>query len=94
MIVKGLTEEIATSAEKAQMLIEQSRLNRMVGATALNADSSRSHAVYQIKLIKIPKQATKRDIQQVRYWKIGFRLLSYTSRTEPWPIVVFYYVGG
>lgn len=86
VVVRDLTEEVALSAEQAQGLIDRARLNRMVAATSLNADSSRSHAVYQIKLIRMPKGVTKKDIQQnptlLKYSTFSIADLAGSERTR------------
>ncbi|KAG7356195.1 kinesin motor domain containing protein [Nitzschia inconspicua] len=48
----GLTQHPVTSPQHVMDLIEQGAGNRSTGTTSRNADSSRSHAVLQIKLIK------------------------------------------
>ena len=48
----GLTEHSVQAPEHVMNLIEEGSKNRSTGTTSRNADSSRSHAVLQIKLIK------------------------------------------
>ena len=48
----GLSEHPAQNPEKVMELIEQGAGNRSTGTTSRNADSSRSHAVLQLKLVK------------------------------------------
>ena len=48
----GLTEHPVGSAEDLLSMIEEGALNRSVGTTSANADSSRSHAVLQLSLRK------------------------------------------
>jgi hypothetical protein len=48
----GLTQHPVESPKNVMDLIEQGAGNRSTGTTSRNADSSRSHAVLQIKLIK------------------------------------------
>lgn len=48
----GLTEHPVKSPEQVMELIERGAANRSTGETSRNADSSRSHAVLQIKLTK------------------------------------------
>jgi len=48
----GLTEHPVHAPEHVMQLIEEGAVNRSTGTTSRNADSSRSHAVLQIKLMK------------------------------------------
>jgi kinesin family protein 2/24 len=48
----GLTEHPVRSPDNVMELIEQGAANRSTGTTSRNADSSRSHAVLHIKLMK------------------------------------------
>jgi len=48
----GLTEHAVHAPEHVMHFIEQGSENRSTGTTSRNADSSRSHAVLQIKLVK------------------------------------------
>lgn len=61
----GLTEHPVDSPENVMNLIEQGAQNRSTGTTSRNADSSRSHAVLQIKLIK--SSGRKKDIEHGRF---------------------------
>ena len=46
----GLTEHPVTAPDDLMQLIEEGATNRSTGTTSRNADSSRSHAVLQLKL--------------------------------------------
>ena len=48
----GLTQHPVHAPEHVMHLIEEGAVNRSTGTTSRNADSSRSHAVLQIKLMK------------------------------------------
>jgi kinesin family protein 2/24 len=48
----GLTEHSVHVPDHVMDLIEEGSKNRSTGTTSRNADSSRSHAVLQIKLVK------------------------------------------
>jgi kinesin family protein 2/24 len=52
VVVVGLREERVTTVEHLLEVIDAGLLSRTTGATAGNADSSRSHAVVQIRLIE------------------------------------------
>ncbi|MGK3736174.1 MAG: kinesin family protein 2/24 [Bacillariaceae sp.] len=60
----GLTEHPAHAPEHVMQLIEEGALNRSTGTTSRNADSSRSHAVLQIKLMK---NGRKKNIEHGRF---------------------------
>ncbi|KAL6059833.1 Kinesin-like protein kif20a, variant 2 [Balamuthia mandrillaris] len=61
-VVKGLLEKGVSSAEEAYELLQKGQQNRQVAATVLNRDSSRSHAIFSIKLLHIPKGKGKKSI--------------------------------
>lgn len=48
--VKGLQEIVVDNPSKLQEIIDQGMSNRTVASTQMNADSSRSHSVFQITL--------------------------------------------
>jgi len=50
--VKGLQEIVVDSPEKMQALIDQGMSSRTTASTQMNADSSRSHSVFTIKVHK------------------------------------------
>mmetsp|Transcript_27767 Transcript_27767/g.65252 ORF Transcript_27767/g.65252 Transcript_27767/m.65252 type:complete len:791 (+) Transcript_27767:816-3188(+) len=61
----GLTEHSVHAPEHVMHLIEEGSKNRSTGTTSRNADSSRSHAVLQIKLIK--SAGRKTNIEHGRF---------------------------
>jgi len=72
----GLTEHSVHAPEHVMQLIEEGAKNRSTGTTSRNADSSRSHAVLQIKLMK--RSGRGKNIEHGEYkW---FVLLSYKLR--------------
>ena len=60
----GLTEHPVHAPEHVMQLIEEGAANRSTGTTSRNADSSRSHAVLQIKLMK---KGRKQNIEHGRF---------------------------
>jgi len=61
----GLTEHAVQAPNHVMDLIEQGSENRSTGTTSRNADSSRSHAVLQIKLIK--RDRRRKNIEHGMY---------------------------
>jgi len=54
--INGLTETVAATWEDTLRCLEQGSLNRRTGATAMNHQSSRSHAVFTLTInqVKLP----------------------------------------
>ncbi|KAF8381852.1 klp-4 [Pristionchus pacificus] len=57
--VDGLSELAVSSFEQIEKLIEEGNRSRTVAATNMNAESSRSHAVFMIKLTQILRNIEK-----------------------------------
>ncbi|KAI9609500.1 hypothetical protein H4Q26_007457 [Puccinia striiformis f. sp. tritici PST-130] len=53
--VHGLTEIRVKTAEEAKILLRRGQVNRTVFSTYANRTSSRSHGIFTIKVIKLPK---------------------------------------
>lgn len=53
--IHGLTEIRVKTAEEAKVLLRHGQINRTVFSTCANRTSSRSHGIFTIKLIKLPK---------------------------------------
>lgn len=60
--VAGLKEIRVRSAEEAKKVIQMGQINRRVFGTLANKQSSRSHAVFSIRVIRVKKGA---DVQKV-----------------------------
>lgn len=50
VFVENLTEETTSCAEEAESVMARGALNRRVGETAMNRESSRSHSVFTLHL--------------------------------------------
>jgi len=61
----GLTEHPVHAPDHVMQLIEEGAINRSTGTTSRNADSSRSHAILQIKLMK--NSGRKKDVEHGRF---------------------------
>jgi kinesin family protein 20 len=55
--IANLQEIRVRSAEEAKRIIKVGQINRRVFGTVMNAESSRSHAIFTIRIIKVPKGA-------------------------------------
>jgi len=60
--VKGLQEIVVDSPQKIQGLLDQGMSSRTVASTQMNADSSRSHSVFTIKIHKKDLSDESRNI--------------------------------
>lgn len=54
MYVHAVTEIEVKSAEEAFEVFQRGQRRRRVAHTALNAESSRSHSVFTIRLVQVP----------------------------------------
>jgi len=59
--IHGLTEIRVKTAEEAKILLRHGQVNRTVFSTYANRTSSRSHGIFTIKLIKLPKNMQLSD---------------------------------
>ena len=65
--VKGLKEIVVDSPMKLESIVDQGVKARTVATTQMNADSSRSHSVFTIKIHqKDPEDETKNLFAKVR----------------------------
>jgi hypothetical protein len=62
-VVEGLTEEIVTSREQMLAVVARGEAQRHYGATALNADSSRSHTLFRVVIeSRVPSSASAASV--------------------------------
>ncbi|KAK9510750.1 hypothetical protein O3M35_005471 [Rhynocoris fuscipes] len=62
LVIPGLTEVEVTSPEETLDKLKEGSLGRMVGATAMNAQSSRSHAIFTVNIKITPNENPKETI--------------------------------
>ena len=55
--INGLTETITFNCEETLRCLEQGSLNRRTGATAMNLQSSRSHAIFTLTINEVIDQS-------------------------------------
>jgi hypothetical protein len=60
--IAGLREVRIQTAEEGRRILKLGQLNRRVFGTLANQASSRSHAIFTIKFLRIPKQGIKVSI--------------------------------
>ena len=63
--VHGVTEVEVKSANEALRLYYKGQKRRRVGATALNKDSSRSHGIFSIRIVRTGYDATYDEVIMV-----------------------------
>ena len=68
--MKGLKEIVIDSPEKMQAIVDQGMKSRTVASTQMNADSSRSHGVFTIKI----HQKDTEDESKNLFAKVGLLL--------------------
>lgn len=66
MYISGVTEVEVMSTEEAYDVLIQGQRKRRVAHTQLNHDSSRSHAVFNIRLVQTPLDPTGAEVLQDR----------------------------
>lgn len=63
--VKGLTNTVVQSAEELLAVMARGTKNRSVGATLMNADSSRSHSIFTVRVEMAEVGPTGKDLIRV-----------------------------
>ena len=66
MYVHGVTEVEVKSPEEALEAFNRGQKQRSVSATLLNTQSSRSHSIFNIRVVACPLDPLGEDILQVR----------------------------
>ncbi|KAI8872030.1 P-loop containing nucleoside triphosphate hydrolase protein, partial [Ramicandelaber brevisporus] len=64
--LEGVTEVRVRTIDEAMAVFESGQRNRAVYSTQLNSDSSRSHALFNIKLIRLHKDAILEPGKQIK----------------------------
>ena len=80
--VQGLHEIEVSSTQEAVAVLSQGSKNRITGATAMNAGSSRSHAVYTIQLEQTLQSSTSADDRHQMTSKLTFVDLAGSERLK------------
>lgn len=62
MYVSGVVEVLVNSAEDAFEVLERGKKRRRVAHTQLNAESSRSHSVFNIRIVQSPLDPSGREV--------------------------------
>ena len=57
VFIQNITERVVTSAKETLKLLEEGQSRRHVSGTAMNAQSSRSHALFILELVQVPRAA-------------------------------------
>ncbi|KIO27848.1 hypothetical protein M407DRAFT_22898 [Tulasnella calospora MUT 4182] len=79
--VAGLNEIRVRSAEEAKKVIQMGQINRRVFGTLANKQSSRSHAVFSIRMIRVKKGAdVQKDPSAVHTSRLSFVDLAGSER--------------
>ncbi|PNI74157.1 KIF23 isoform 12 [Pan troglodytes] len=73
MYVAGCTEVEVKSTEEAFEVFWRGQKKRRIANTHLNRESSRSHSVFNIKLVQAPLDADGDNVLQ--FWEAGYRIL-------------------
>jgi kinesin family protein 4/21/27 len=82
VFVQGLQESMVQSAREALDLLYQGSQNRTTGSTAMNAGSSRSHAVFTITLDQRVQSSDSDDDVQIMTSKLTFVDLAGSERLK------------
>lgn len=80
VFIKGLSQPEVTSVEQIMTLMTNGNKNRSVGATAMNADSSRSHSIFTVKIETSEPSDTSDGEQHIKAGKLNLVDLAGSER--------------
>ncbi|CUA77751.1 Kinesin-like protein KIF20A [Rhizoctonia solani] len=80
--VSGLREIRVRSAQEGRAILKLGQINRTVFGTVANERSSRSHAVFTIKVLRIHKGADKEDPEEVQCARLSVVDLAGSERSK------------
>mmetsp|Transcript_8586 Transcript_8586/g.26635 ORF Transcript_8586/g.26635 Transcript_8586/m.26635 type:complete len:944 (-) Transcript_8586:5405-8236(-) len=84
--VHGLREQLVTSEEDAMSLLQRGSRNRQIAETMLNQSSSRSHCIFSIKFVQVPRGVDKAALQQnpslIKYCRLSLIDLAGSERAS------------
>lgn len=84
--VSGVTQVEVQSADEALRVLSRGQKARRIASTVLNTDSSRSHVVFNIRLVKVPFDETGstivRDNDIIRVSQLSLIDLAGSERTK------------
>ncbi|KAG8706562.1 hypothetical protein FRC09_002349 [Ceratobasidium sp. 395] len=80
--VSGLREIRVRTAEEGKAILKLGQINRTVFGTVANERSSRSHAVFTIKVLKVHRAADKDDAEEVQCARLSVVDLAGSERSK------------
>ncbi|CAE7113021.1 unnamed protein product [Rhizoctonia solani] len=80
--ISGLREIRVRSAQEGRAILKLGQINRTVFGTVANEQSSRSHAVFTIKVLRVHKGADKEDPEEVHCARLSVVDLAGSERSK------------
>ncbi|KAL5640684.1 hypothetical protein ACGC1H_001237 [Rhizoctonia solani] len=80
--ISGLREIRVRSAQEGRAILKLGQINRTVFGTVANEQSSRSHAVFTIKVLRVHKGADKEDPEEVQCARLSVVDLAGSERSK------------
>lgn len=80
--IHGLREVRVRSSAEARKVVRLGQINRRVFGTLMNKESSRSHAVFTVKVVKVRKGAVG-EVRVARVWSSERPLIEPCARRRP-----------